>query len=241
MKAKTLKVKSENDLERQVIDRIESIRNQNGLSQREFIERLTKHGGAGLEQVGYSNMLTRGTRPPIQLVDAVRREFGFSAHWLLTGEGSPRLDLQGTQPEAPPGLLLLPLYGAKAAAGEPHIALSEEPVKLLAFREDWIRGELRRNPADLFLVTVIGDSMYPTLVPGEIVLVDRTETVPHADAIYLMRVGEGIMVKRLQWGIDKQLHIISDNAAYRERTITSTDLADGVAVLGRVIWGGRRY
>ncbi len=83
--------------------------------------------------------------------------------------------------------------------------------------------------------------MFPTMVPGEVVLVDRTENQPTADAIYLLRVGEGTMVKRLQWGTDRRLHVLSDNTAYRERVIGAEDLENGVAILGRVIWGGRRY
>jgi phage repressor protein C with HTH and peptisase S24 domain len=82
--------------------------------------------------------------------------------------------------------------------------------------------------------------MYPTLVPGEVVLVDKTVARVSADAIYLLRVFGGIMVNRAQLHADG-LHLLSDNPAYERRIIRHDELENGVEILGRVIWGGRRY
>lgn len=168
-----------------------------------------------------------------------------NASWILSGEG----EMEAVLPEADAitpielqgmGFALIPLYAATAGAGEGKVTLSEAPINLLAFREEWVRGELRRNPSELFLLTVDGDSMFPTLVPGEVVLVDRTARQVSADAIYLVRVYDGITVKRCQWDGDG-LHLLSDNPAYKERVIARGELDNGVQILGRVIWGGRRY
>ena len=175
-------------------------------------------------------------------------EFGGDVNWLLTGRGRMLLSERGGVRDISIGgqydttdLLMIPLYGVRAGAGEAHVVISEQPEKMLAFREDWIRAELRRNPANLFLITVDGDSMYPTMVSGEVVLVDKSETRVSTDAIYLLQMGGGIIVKRLQWLPDGRLRILSDNPAFSHHEVGQEELSNGIQVLGRVVWGGRRY
>jgi len=191
------------------------------------------------------NRYTKGeNQPPFGAMVSLAKSAGVSIEWLATGEGHMRLSAgetgqtQKTVEEA--GLLLLPLFSTKAGAGPEQEIGSEKPVSLLAFREDWIRAELRRNPKNLFLVTVEGDSMFPTLVSGEVVLVDKSELEIGADAIYLLRMGSGVVVKRLQWSPDGQLHILSDNPNFKPFVVDPSKSHE-FQILGRVVWGGRRY
>jgi len=211
-----------------------------------FARGLKDHEAAaksGMSSPYLSQLLTGArTLKPEHVLDIAK---GLHANngWLITGSGSmDATPVEGITPIEAQGMgfALIPQYAAKAGAGEEKSALSEDPVNLLAFREEWIRSELRRHPKDLFLLTVDGDSMVPTLVPGEIVLVDRTVRKVSSDAIYLVRAFGGIMVKRAELHSDG-LHLRSDNPAYHERVIVNAELDETVEILGRVIWGGRRY
>lgn len=68
-------------------------------------------------------------------------------------------------------------------------------------------------PGRLVLVTGRGDSMTPTIQPGESLLVDTGVTAFDGDGIYLINAGNGHQVKRLQDRGDA-IHVVSDNAAY---------------------------
>jgi phage repressor protein C with HTH and peptisase S24 domain len=81
--------------------------------------------------------------------------------------------------------------------------------------------------------------MEPTLRSGDHALVDRTEIRPRQkDGLYVIRVDGGLQVKRVSaHPVSGLLTISSDNAAYRSYAdIKPTD----VAIVGRVIWIGRR-
>ena len=74
-----------------------------------------------------------------------------------------------------------------------------------------------------------------TLRDGDEILVDRT---PRAlrDGIHVVRVGDSLLVKRIDLGRPGRIGLISDNAAYR-----AIELApDEVAVIGRVVWKSGR-
>ncbi|MBM3927590.1 MAG: S24 family peptidase, partial [Sphingomonadales bacterium] len=83
--------------------------------------------------------------------------------------------------------------------------------------------------ADAAILDVRGDSMQPTLIDGDRILVDRGRRAPgRAAAIWVLRCGDELLVKRLTRDGD-HWRIVSDNAA--ERRVPLGD----VEVLGRVV------
>ena len=104
---------------------------------------------------------------------------------------------------------------------------------------DYLATELRTKPGHVRMIAVEGDSMAPTLMSGDRVLVDTRRTQPSPPGVFAVWDGMSIVVKRLELihGSDPPtVRIISDNglhAAY-ERT------ADEANIIGRVIWFGRR-
>ena len=67
---------------------------------------------------------------------------------------------------------------------------------------------------------VRGDSMCPTIEPGDLIFVDVSINQFDGDGIYVFGFDDKIYVKRLQMIPDKLL-VISDNQIYREWGITS--------------------
>ncbi len=105
--------------------------------------------------------------------------------------------------------------------------------------EEYVRGELHVRPADAYIIEVRGDSMSPTLLPGDRAMVDTGDRTPSPPGVFAVWDGFGVVAKRVEIVPNSDpvlLKIKSDNSNHDdyERTI------DEVSVIGRIIWVGRR-
>ena len=103
---------------------------------------------------------------------------------------------------------------------------------------EYIRTELSAREADLDIITVQGDSMQPTILPGDKVMINRAQGLS-GDGIYAVHDGTGPSVKRLQVmiGTDPiRIRVLSDNPNHERYDVAATDLH----IIGRVIWRGTR-
>lgn len=102
------------------------------------------------------------------------------------------------------------------------------------FPQSFLHSELRARENDVDMIPVDGDSMIPTLLPGDRVMIQRSARAPSPDGIFAISDGIGISIKRLQIvrGSDPlQVRILSDNPMHIAETIAASDLN----VIGRVI------
>ncbi|MBF0162590.1 MAG: LexA family transcriptional regulator [Magnetococcales bacterium] len=160
------------------------------------------------------------------------------------GAGAP-VEEMGEVYRAPwEGYCLVPRYGMRVGSGEP--LRCDQVVDSLSFKVSWVEQHMGLDPRALALVNVVGDSMEPTLKERDLLLLDRrgfTRTDPgpsaHSDGIYVILRGEELVVKRLQFGFDGSVHIQSDNPIYAPQTL-STERAQTLQIVGRVVWVGRR-
>lgn len=177
---------------------------------------------------------------------------GINANWLLTGEGpmllasvgqarEPSMAMTAEEGRAA-GYIALPLCGAvRTASGcESVDGAAEKADEALMFKEDWIRYELGTVPQNLFLIRVSGDSMEPTLRAGDVILIDRSSSRPDREGIYIMRMGEMLLVKRLQALPGGRIRVISDNPAFEPWVVERVGSDNDVEIYGRVVWTGRR-
>lgn len=134
----------------------------------------------------------------------------------------------------------IPLYNVTAAAGNGAEVDDEEIIDSLVFKKEWIHSELRTNPAHLYLIYVEGESMEPSLRPGDVILVDHSDNTANRDAIYVLRLDGALLVKRLQRLPGKKIKVSSDNPAYESFEIDLAKTNDDLAIIGRVVWTGRR-
>ena len=70
------------------------------------------------------------------------------------------------------------------------------------------------DPELLLMVTVAGDSMSPTLNKGDVVLVDRAQAMVPEDALYVVRIQDALLVRRVQRLPGGKVRVTSDNQAY---------------------------
>ena len=112
-------------------------------------------------------------------------------------------------------LVFVPTYEVAAAAGDGIIIDVEYETGRLAFRHDWLRSVTSARSDDLAVITVHGDSMFPTLADGDTILVDQTQRAPARDGIYIVRFGEFVLVKRLLIDpVRREVTISCDNQNY---------------------------
>ena len=81
--------------------------------------------------------------------------------------------------------------------------------------------------------------MAPTLNDGDDILIDRRDAgEPLRDGIYVLRVDERLLVKRLAvHPMGRHVTVQSDNPAYPDWPDCGID---DVHCIGRVIWAGRK-
>jgi hypothetical protein len=198
------------------------------------VSRLLGRNAAYVQQ-----FIKRGV--PRRLSEEDRRRlaahFGVSERLL----GAP-VPLAGPVEPADPAagdLVLVPRYDLGASAGPGALTDEDVAASALPFQAAVARGLASGRVEALSTIRVAGDSMHPTLSDGDEIVVDAADAAGRLrDGIYVLRVDGALLVKRLAVNpASRRLDILSDNPAYPGWHGCDPD---GVAIIGRVVWVGRR-
>jgi len=137
------------------------------------------------------------------------------------------------------GLLRVNRHPVAVSAGPGAIVAEELGKPYFGFDERWLKGLTQTPPSKLSIVRVEGDSMAPTLVAGDDILVDLADAADRLrDGIYVLRVDDAVVVKRLAMHpTRRRVTVQSDNPAYPDWPDCGLDK---IKCIGRVIWAGRR-
>lgn len=203
----------------------------------------------GISKGAFSRIWNEGTIPGSEHLKRIAENTDVSIDWLLIGEGDmyrgkPSRDgviiAEGaTDYEFLRQFVLVPRYEVSASAGGGAVIHSEQIVDYLSFRTDWIRNNLGLSEKHLALINVLGDSMETTLSNGDLILVDlRTNRVVD-NSVYVLKLNGSLIVKRIQRKLDGSVVVKSDNNKYEPETV-SGDMLEGLNIVGRVVWCGRR-
>lgn len=189
--------------------------------------------------------LTRGT--PRRLAEEDRRR-------LATHFGVDEAELGAPAPAAssgPPGHRLLPA-GADSAAdahfgprdwllipflGRTGAPMEDEPHDAIAFAAGFLRALGAGRTGALAAVRVEGDTMAPTLLPGDQLLLDADALHPLRDGLHVLRIDGALAARRVAiHPVTHRLTLLSDNSAYP----ACPDCAPAALhFIGRVVWIGR--
>jgi hypothetical protein len=153
--------------------------------------------------------------------------------------GVDEVDLGGPPAPSPAGFgtTRVPRLRLGASAGPGATAEAEERNGAIAFESRWLR-RLTSQPDSLSIIQVAGDSMEPTLFDGDDILVDTSDAGDRLrDGIYVIRMDDALLVKRIALSPGRQISVRSDNSAYP--AWEDLDLST-LHIVGRVIWIGRR-
>ena len=137
------------------------------------------------------------------------------------------------------GLVPVPRAMVRASAGPGAFPAEEQAKPYFAFDERWLRALTGASADDLSIIKVEGDSMSPTLNDGDDILLDRRGcTEQLRDGIYVLRVDDSLLVKRLAiHPLGSRVTVQSDNPNYPDWPDCGLD---EIHCIGRVIWAGRK-
>ena len=122
----------------------------------------------------------------------------------------------------------------RASAGAGLTGDNEKVVAEWQVPSGVVRGYSTAPATEMRIITVMGDSMEPALLPGQRVLVDTGDRKPSPPGIFVVWDGLGLVIKRVQMvphSEPPRVKITSDNVKYEtyERTL------DEAYIQGRVI------
>jgi transcriptional regulator with XRE-family HTH domain len=188
------------------------------LSQSKFADSLGIHKNT---LIRYEN---EERLPDSSLLLRICKQYDVDPTWLLTGE-------TGSLPA-----------GEKIANLDEYIPIPlhhtsfdnsrvEEPI---AIKKSWIFKQLQAKPADLSFFCTDGESMKPTLYPGDLVLVNLHESAIQ-DGIYVLQIEEVVLIKRLQRLSGDLIKVSSDNLEYDSWTVNIHNFSPTLKILGRVV------
>lgn len=194
---------------------------------------------------GFSRIWHEGGLPKAETLKKIKQIKGCNLDWLLTGEGAPFPDADTAVPMlydtlgqavAADEFVFVPRYDIEAAAGHGRLAGDERAVHAVPFRRDWVAGLGR--PEDLAVIAVKGDSMEGVLNDGDTLLLALTHQA-RRDGLYVLRIHDSLLVKRLQLMPGGLINVISANEAYASFAINPATMQEEVAIIGKVVWFGR--
>jgi phage repressor protein C with HTH and peptisase S24 domain len=201
-----------------------------------FLERLGWEKKKGDSKV--RAWFTRKSLPKQEDLHLIAQRFDKTYEWLMFGiEDTEVTHIESGKPEDK--VIYINLVNVTVGAGNGHVVWNEEVLERIPLTELFFRvNNIRSRSTDLTAVTVDGDSMMPYLLSGDIVFVDHSQTTP-GEGVFVVRSHDSVLIKRLQPMIDGRIRLFSFNPDYEPEFVDPTSPA--FAIIGRVVWGGRRF
>ncbi|MER9691967.1 LexA family transcriptional regulator [Mesorhizobium sp. M0179] len=145
-----------------------------------------------------------------------------------TPGASPEIDVRPGAGQGQTGAEVVAISSGGAVTG--HKVVGEWVLPSSFFRH-----ELQASPSGSIFMAVIGDSMLPTLAPGNRIIVDTRQNAFGPDGIYVFDDGDGEpRVKRLSkvlFSNPPAVTILSDNPVHPPQNALLSD----VRIIGRVV------
>lgn len=212
-------------------ERVIFLREKAGLSQSE----LARETGGGQSSI---NRLEAGdTRHPRNL-NRIARYLGTTPEYLTGETDDPSSGLaddhsafKGFPSEISDSVEVQEIDLAYGMGGT---YLDDVPVKsnTVRFAREWLRNFTKAGADQLFFARGIGDSMMPTILDSDIMLIDRSQdSLRMNDQIWAVAFGGMGMIKRLRSMPDGSVRILSDNPAVPEDNAVDDELF----IIGRVV------
>ena len=175
--------------------------------------------------------------------------YNVNSEWIFKDEGRMFSDEESNLPEVKskkeqileecsedfyhvPYLKLKPAAGGRITVYDENAAI-EAVVK---FKKYWIKNLLFCSPKDLTVMNVDGDSMEPTFSDGDLVLVDKSQNQAKS-GIFVIRIEDTLVVKRVHRLPDYKIEVISDNSIYKPYILDLKNDHEN-EIVGKVLWSG---
>ena len=222
---------------------------QNIVSER-FVERREAAGLSqsalarivGIGQSSVNRIETGETRSPRNLRE-LAKAIQTTPEYLLGETDDPSAKSSGqstalhSRNELPDGTVMIPMLDIGYSMGGGSVFEDYAQTAMVPFPREWLRPMIGGTFGDLFVARGEGDSMTPTILDSDFVIIDTAQkTITKQDRLWCLSYGDLGMIKRVRMQPDGAALIISDNPAVENFTAYDGE----VQTIGRVIWIGRR-
>lgn len=215
-------------------ERIDELLRQRGWSQAELARRV------GISPQSIWKLVNGGAHGSRHL-HKIARELGTTAEYLdcetedtsAAHLSDSRMAYRPQRPPAPlddPDIVEVAEIDLKFGMGATELEIPVTKTRRF-FSRAWLRTYTKANPDSLYFAQGIGDSMAPTILDSDLLLIDTSEqTIRMADKVWAIAFyGQG-MIKRLR-NSREGVRILSDNPAVPDEFANDGELH----VLGRVV------
>lgn len=204
--------------------RLKQLRNERGISQRQLAEFL---------KVAPStiSMYENGQREPnFEVLESLADFFNVDLNYLLGKTNKTTKIILDS--ESSKGIKI-PVLGT-VPAGIPITAV-EDIIDYEEIPKSW------ENQGEFFGLKIKGDSMYPTLENGDVVIVKKQSTADNGDTVIVMVNGDDATCKRYERS-DTGIMLIPNNNAYAPAFYTNEEIETlPLTIIGKVVELRRKF
>ncbi len=179
----------------------------------------------GIGQATFATMKKRGSIPYREIMEFCARK-KISINWLFFDQPAEMLIEETNK------FFRVRYFADLRASAGGGAEVFDENYEYIDVDRTLMENILGHIPSgEIEAIHVEGESMEPTLQDGSIVFVDRRQTDPSKDGIFVASTPNGLFIKRIRRRADGMVELISDNPLYTPEILSP----DSVNVVGRVV------
>ena len=210
---------------------IKKYREEHHLSQRAFAQMCgVSHGYIHIIEKQFDPSNKKKPQPQLRNVKKLAQGMGITPEYLVAVADDLGLELVEREPAINDTFIRFPIIG-NIAAGFDNEAVMEYSGEYAYFSPQ----DVHVKADDYFCLRIKGDSMYPRLLNGDIVLVHKQSSVDSGDIAVVMYDGMDATVKKVNYVYGEDwLELVPFNPEYQIKRIENADL-ELCRVLGKVV------
>jgi phage repressor protein C with HTH and peptisase S24 domain len=158
---------------------------------------------------------------------------GVSAKWLAEGVGPMR---DGGATYAEEDFVAIKRVDVKFSNGTGQVVYYEDERPPLSFRADFLR-KLGIPPGKAVVVDADGESNYPKILPGAVVLINSADRENLNGDFFAFRVEGELLIKRLSKLEGAGIIATAENSDFKPKNVVYRNPED-FEVIGRAVWTG---
>ena len=179
----------------------------------------------GIAQATFATMKKRGSIPYREIMEFCARK-KISINWLFFDQPAEMLIEETNK------FFRVRYFADIRASAGGGAEVFDENYGYIDVDRTILENILGGTPSgEIEAIHVEGESMEPTLPDGSIVFIDRRQTDPSKDGIFVASTVNGLFIKRIRMRADGMVELISDNPLYTPELLGP----DQVEIVGRVV------
>lgn len=208
-------------------ERIKERRKELGMTVDELAEKLGKN-----RATIYRYESNEIEKLPTTVLEPLAKSLNVSPGYLMGWEGDDPAKIKGAIPYTPEKMIPIPVIG-RVAAG--YTCLAETDIECY----ELVNSEVLNSGYEYVYLKVVGDSMEPLILEGDLVLVRLQEIVESGDYAVVIVDEEDGVVKQIEFDNDC-IKLISQNPYYPPRIFKGKS-RERVRIYGKVVESKRKF